>query len=52
MSLERAIALYDRNAQVGGTLHEDIGRLEVVVRNAIDGALVAHDAVQGWPRSG
>src|SRR5699024_709907 len=26
--LEQAIALYDWNAQVGGALHEDIGRLE------------------------
>jgi hypothetical protein len=33
---------------VGGALHEDIGRLEVVFRNAIDEALVAYGAAQGW----
>ena len=47
--LEKAIALYDWNAQVGGALHEDIGRLEVVFRNAIDEALVTYGAAQGWP---
>lgn len=47
--LEQAIALYDWNAQVGGALHEDIGRLEVVFRNAIDEALVSYGAAQEWP---
>ena len=47
--LEQAIALYDWNAQVGGALHEDIGRLEVVFRNAIDEALVTYGTAQGWP---
>jgi hypothetical protein len=47
--LEHALALYDWNAQVGGALHEDIGRLEVVFRNAIDEALVAYGTAQGWP---
>jgi hypothetical protein len=47
--LEQAIALYDWNARVGGALHEDIGRLEVVFRNAIDQALVAYGTAQGWP---
>jgi len=47
--LASAIALYDWNAQVGGALHEDIGRLEVVFRNAIDEALVAYGTAKGWP---
>lgn len=47
--LAKAIALYDWNAEVGGALHEDIGRLEVVFRNTIDAALVAHGAAQAWP---
>lgn len=47
--LPSAIALYDWNAQVGGALHEDIGRLEVVFRNAIDEALVSYGTAQGWP---
>lgn len=47
--LPSAIALYDWNAQVGGALHEDIGRLEVVFRNAIDEALVAYGLAAGWP---
>jgi hypothetical protein len=50
--LEHALALYDWNAQVGGVLHEDIGRLEVVFRNAIDEALVAYGKAQGWRWSG
>ena len=47
--LEQAIALYDWNARVGGALHEDIGRLEVVFRNALDGALVTYGVAQHWP---
>ena len=47
--LAQAIDLYDWNTEVGGALHEDIGRLEVVFRNTIDAALVAHGAAQGWP---
>jgi hypothetical protein len=47
--LEQAIALYDWNEQVGGALHEDLGRLEVVFRNAIDQALTAYGAARGWP---
>ena len=47
--LEQALALYDWNARVGGALHEDIGRLEVVFRNAIDEALLAYGVAQGWP---
>jgi len=47
--LAASIALYDWNARVGGALHEDIGRLEVVFRNAIDEALVAYGSAKGWP---
>lgn len=47
--LEQAIDLYDWNTQVGGALHEDIGRLEVVFRNAVDEALVVYGTAQGWP---
>ena len=47
--VEQTIALYDWNAQVGGDLHEDIGRLEVVFRNAIDETLVAYGTAQQWP---
>jgi hypothetical protein len=47
-ALEPAIALYDWNVEVGGALHEDIGRLEVVFRNALDRALVDYAASQGW----
>lgn len=42
--VERAVDLYDWNTAAGGALHEDIGRLEVVFRNAVDESLGAlHD---------
>jgi hypothetical protein len=44
----KAIALYDWNTGISGAFHEDIGRFEVIVRNAFDHALVAHGAMQGW----
>jgi hypothetical protein len=47
--LVRALELYDWNAAVGGALHEDIGRIEVVFRNTIDSALLALGASKGWP---
>jgi hypothetical protein len=47
--LPLAIELYDWNARIGGALHEDIGRIEVVFRNALDAALVAYGAANGWP---
>lgn len=47
--LAAAIDLYDWNAEVGGALHEDIGRLEVVFRNSLDETLVAYGSSQGWP---
>lgn len=46
--LDRAVGLYDWNAAVASALHEDIGRLEVVFRNTLDAALVAHGARNGW----
>lgn len=48
--LAHAVELYDWNIEIGGAFHEDIGRLEVVFRNAIDGALVAYGVAQGWPQ--
>jgi hypothetical protein len=47
--LLRAIELYDWNVAVSGALHEDLGRLEVVFRNALDAALVQLGASRGWP---
>jgi hypothetical protein len=46
--LPGAIRLYDWNAAISGALHEDLGRLEVVFRNALDGALVRYGADRGW----
>ena len=46
---EAAIRLYDWNIRVAGSLYEDLGRLEIVFRNTIDAALVAHGSSQGWP---
>lgn len=47
--LDRAIELYDWNAKIGAAFHEDIGRLEVALRNTIDESLVAYGGAQGWP---
>ena len=44
-----AIGLYNWNARVAASFHEDLGCLEVVFRNAVDEALVAYGAAQGWP---
>lgn len=46
--LNCAIELYDWNASIGAAFYEDLGRLEVVFRNAIDEALTAYGAAQGW----
>ena len=43
-----AIDLYDWNIRAGAALHEDLGRLEVLFRNAMDDALVRHGLAQGW----
>lgn len=50
-SLGSAIDLYDWNTLAGGALHEDLGRLEVLFRNAIDDALVKYGRAQGWQTS-
>ncbi|MCP4958009.1 MAG: hypothetical protein GY925_01945 [Actinomycetia bacterium] len=43
-----AVELYDWNTQVGAALYEDLGRLEVIFRNAIDASLVAHGQTRAW----
>ena len=45
-----AIDLYDWNVRVGASLLEDLGRLEVVFRNAMDAALIAYGTTQDWPQ--
>ena len=47
--VQSAISLYDWNTRVGASLHEDLGRLEVVFRNAIDKALAGYGKSQRWP---
>ena len=47
--IHEAIGLYNWNARVAASLHEDLGCLEVVFRNAVDEALVAYGTAQGWP---
>jgi hypothetical protein len=46
--MKAALQLYDWNSAVSGALHEDLGRVEVVLRNALDGALVRHGTASGW----
>ena len=46
--LTEAIRLYDWNTSVSGALYEDLGRVEVVFRNAIDQALTAYGVARGW----
>lgn len=48
-AVEPAIRLYDWNTSVSSALYEDLGRLEVVFRNAVDGALVRHGTSKTWP---
>ena len=47
-NLEGAIELYDWNIRVGSALLEDLSRLEMVFRNTIDSALVAHGQPRPW----
>ncbi len=47
--IEAAIRLYDWNASAAGALHGDLGRLEIVFRNTIDGALLGYGTAEGWP---
>lgn len=44
-----AVALYDWNTSMSGALHEDIGRVEIIVRNALDSALTVYGQGQSWP---
>ena len=46
--LAAALRLYDWNSAVAGAMHADLGRLEVIFRNAIDGALNGLAAASGW----
>ena len=47
--LDAALRLYEWNTLMSGALHEDIGRVEVVLRNALDQALTVHGQNSGWP---
>ena len=46
--LAAALRLYDWNSSVAGAMHADLGRLEVVFRNALDQALKDLAASSGW----
>ena len=43
-----ALRLYDWNSAVAGAMHADLGRLEVVFRNAVDMALTSLAASKAW----
>ena len=47
-SVADAIDLYDSNIRAGAALHEDLSRLEVLFRNAMDDALAGYGSAQGW----
>lgn len=47
--LDQALQLYEWNSLMSGALHEDIGRVEVVLRNALDQALTAYGQQSQWP---
>ena len=47
-NVQAAVELYDWNTLVGASFLEDLGRLEVVFRNAVDGALTAYGDAQSW----
>jgi hypothetical protein len=46
--IKAALQLYDWNSAVSGALHEDLGRVEVVLRNALDNTLVLHGTASRW----
>ncbi len=48
--LHAALDLYGWNTRISAALYEDLGGLEVVFRNAVDAALVAHGQACGWPQ--
>lgn len=47
--LGQALRLYEWNTLMSGALHEDIGRVEVVLRNALDQALTTFGKQSQWP---
>ena len=47
-SVAAAIDLYDWNTRAGAALYEDLGRFEVLLRNAMDEALVNHGSARRW----
>jgi hypothetical protein len=47
--LSAAIRLYDWNIEMSGALHEDLGRVEVLFRNAMDASLRRYGAKHHWP---
>lgn len=47
--LDQALQLYEWNSLMSGALHEDIGRVEVVLRNALDQALTSYGQQSQWP---
>ena len=49
-SVPAAIRLYDWNAFVGASLLADLGRLEVLFRNAVDQSLREYGDSQNWPK--
>ncbi len=46
-----ALALYEQNARLSNCLHELIGGLEVVLRNAVSGAIIDHFGREDWYRA-
>lgn len=47
--IDQALQLYEWNSLMSGALHEDIGRVEVVLRNALDQALTVYGHQSQWP---
>ncbi|WP_423923568.1 hypothetical protein [Candidatus Poriferisodalis sp.] len=47
--VEAAIHLYDWNTSAASALHGDLGRLEVIFRNAVDDALLRYGSAREWP---
>ena len=48
-SVEAAIRLYDWNTSAASALHGDLGRMEIIFRNAVDDALLRYGSAKGWP---
>lgn len=45
---DHALALYDWNTRASGCFYEELGRVEVVLRNTFDAALVALGQERSW----